>query len=194
MLHLPLSLILTSLSPLYVPPLSDFIPPSRLPFHHPGLLLETIEYFLPFQHFVFLPVLPKTSVSQALINSCFALSQFLLSALEGFHTDCLYQHCLSILLKHFTPHVNLPDSHWHLRIRWSFLPFSLKFHTVSLLPTSLLLFCFDPCSIWTLRGYPHGQYTLLHLICLKGFQDSCSQISFCSWTHIFNKKSGIPAC
>lgn len=149
-------------------------------------------FFLSSTLFVFLPVLTKTFIAPALINSCFALSQFLLSALEGFHTGCLYQHHLSLLLRHITPHVNLPDSHWHLGIRWNVLPFSLKLHTASLLPTYLLLFCLDPCSVWTLQGYPHGQYTLLHFIHLKGFQDSCSQISFCSWTPIFNKKSGIP--
>lgn len=82
-------------------------------------------FFLSNTLFVFLPVLTVMSLAQALINSCFALCHFLLSALEELHTDCLYQHHLSLLLRHITPHVNVPDSHRHPGVRSSLFCLSL---------------------------------------------------------------------
>lgn len=99
-------------------------------------------FFLSNTLFVFLPVLTVMSLAQALINSCFALCHFLLSALEELHTDCLYQHHLSLLLRHITPHVNLPDSYWHPGVRSSL--FCLSLWSSMQLPSSQLpCFCFD---------------------------------------------------
>lgn len=73
-------------------------------------------FFLSSSLFAFLPVLTVMSLAQISINSCFALHQFFLSALEVLHTDCLYEH--QLFLRHHSPG-NIPDFHWHHGVRLS---------------------------------------------------------------------------
>lgn len=102
-LHLPLSLMLTSLPPPFASPLSDVIPLSSLFITLTCYWKLLGIFFLSNSLFAFLPVLTVMSLAKKSINSCFALHHFFLSALEVLHTDCLCQHHLFLFLRHHSP-------------------------------------------------------------------------------------------
>lgn len=102
-LHLPLSLMLTSLPPPFASPLSDVILLSSLFITLTCYWKLLGIFFLSNSLFAFLPVLTVMSLAQKSINSCFALHHFFLSALEVLHTDCLCQHHLFLFLRHHSP-------------------------------------------------------------------------------------------